>query len=135
MATKSMCEAVVEGMGGVWDRCDRQGNWVTATLEAVVAWNTPKPYHPAAVAFINRSLDHWAGKAGAWHDRFTHRDQHHIERHMGSSTVIDRALIKVASRRFETLLIRSKTYVLYCFLGDFVCSLSKNKKLRPETSV
>ena len=31
MATKSMCEAVVEGMGGVWDRCDRQGNWVTAT--------------------------------------------------------------------------------------------------------
>ena len=25
MATKSMCEAVVEGMGGVWDRCDRQG--------------------------------------------------------------------------------------------------------------
>ena len=52
MACKSMCEAVVEGMGGVWDRCDRQGNWVTATLEAVVAWNTPKPYHPAAVAFI-----------------------------------------------------------------------------------
>jgi hypothetical protein len=30
MAWKSMCEAVVEGMGGVWDRCDRQqGNWVT----------------------------------------------------------------------------------------------------------
>ena len=26
MACKSMCEAVVEGMGGVWDRCDRQGN-------------------------------------------------------------------------------------------------------------
>ena len=52
MACRSMCEAVVEGMGGVWDRCDRQGNWVTATLEAVVAWNTPKPYHPAAVAFI-----------------------------------------------------------------------------------
>ena len=53
MACKSMCEAVVEGMGGVWDRSDRQGNWVTATLEAVIAWNTPKPYHPAAVTFIN----------------------------------------------------------------------------------
>ena len=85
-----MCEAVVEGMGGVWDRCDRQGNWVTATLEAVVAWNTPKPYHPAAVAFINRSLDHWAGGAGAWHQRFSHHDAHHIERQAGSSTVIDR---------------------------------------------
>ena len=48
MATKSMCEAVVEGMGGVWDRCDRQGNWVTATEEAVIAWNAPQPYHPAS---------------------------------------------------------------------------------------
>ena len=65
---------------------------MTATLEAVVAWNTPKPYHPAAVAFINRSLDHWAGGAGAWHQRFTHHDQHHIERQMGSSTVIDRKM-------------------------------------------
>ena len=45
MATKSMCEAVVEGMGGVWDRCDRQGNWVTATEEAVIARNAPQPYH------------------------------------------------------------------------------------------
>ena len=28
----------------------------------------------------------------------------------------------------------SKACVLYCFLGDFVCSLSKDKKLRPEMS-
>ena len=68
-----MCEAVVEGMGGVWDRCDRQGNWTTAIEEAVIAWNAPKPhlYHPAAVAFINHSLDHWAGGTGKWTQRFT----------------------------------------------------------------
>lgn len=72
MACKSMCEAVVEGMGGVWDRCDRQGNWVTATLEAVVAWNTPKPYHPAAVAFINRrSTTGQVGRASGTTDSHT----------------------------------------------------------------
>ena len=74
----------------VWDRCDRQGNWQTATLEAVVAWNTPKPYHPAAVAFINRSLDHCFGGAGAWHDKFTHNDKHHVERAMGNGVVMER---------------------------------------------
>ena len=31
MACKSMCEAVVEGMGGVWDRCNRQGTKGTLT--------------------------------------------------------------------------------------------------------
>ena len=72
MATKSMCEAVVEGMGGVWDRCDRQGNWVTATEEAVIAWNAPQPYHPVAVPFINRALENWGGLN--WEDRFHHND-------------------------------------------------------------
>ena len=67
-----------------------QGNWVTATLEAVVAWNTPKPYHPAAVAFINRSLDHWAGGHDKWHDRFTHHDKHHIERPLAQGVVMER---------------------------------------------
>ena len=61
MATKSMCEAVVEGMGGMWDRSDRHGDFRTATLEAVVAWSAPPPYHPAAVPFINRSLAHLFG--------------------------------------------------------------------------
>ena len=90
MATKSMCEAVVEGMGGIWDRCDRQGNWVTATKEAVIAWNTPKPYHPAATAFVARSLDHWSGGAGKWHDRFTHHDMHHQEREFSKGVVMER---------------------------------------------
>ena len=90
MATKSMCEAVVEGMGGVWDRSDRQGNWVTATKEAVIAWNTPKPYHPVATAFIARSLDHWSGGVGKWHDRFTHHDMHHQERELSKGVVMER---------------------------------------------
>ena len=78
MATKSMCEAVVEGMGGVWDRCDRQGNWVTATEEAVIAWNAPQPYHPVAVPFINRALENWGGLN--WEDRFHHNDRSRAQR-------------------------------------------------------
>ena len=70
-------------------RSERGGNWITACIEAVVAWNAPKPYHPAAVAFVNHSLDHWAGGVGKWHDRFTHRDSHH-ERAMGTGVVMDR---------------------------------------------
>ena len=85
-----MCEAVIEGMGGHWDRCDRQGNWLTATEEAVVSWNAPKPYHPAAVPFINHTLDHWAGGVGKWWNRFTHHDQHHIERELAKGKVIER---------------------------------------------
>ena len=90
MATKTACEAVVEGMGGVWDRCDRHGNWETAIEEAVVAWNAPQPYHPAAVAFINHSLDHWAGGVGKWAQRFTHHDTHHIERDLAVGVVTAR---------------------------------------------
>ena len=77
-------------MGGVWDRCDRQGNWTTAIEEAVIAWNAPKPYHPAAVAFINHSLDHWAGGEDKWTQRFTHHDKHHIERDLAKGKVIER---------------------------------------------
>ena len=58
--------------------------------EAVIAWNAPKPYHPAAVAFINHSLDHWAGGVGKWHQRFTHHDQHHIERDLAKGVVMGR---------------------------------------------
>jgi len=76
----------VEGMGGIsLGPLRPPGQLGDATLEAVVAWNTPKPYHPATVAFINRSLDHWAGGAGAWHNRFTHHDKHHIERELANA--------------------------------------------------
>ena len=68
----------MEGMGGVWDRCDRQGNWVTATEEAVIAWNAPQPYHPVAVPFINRALENWGGLN--WEDRFHHNDRSRAQR-------------------------------------------------------
>ena len=90
MATKSLCEAVVEGMGGVWDRSNRHGNWETAVKETVVSWNAPSPYHPAAHFFINHSLDHAFGGTGKWHNAFTHHDKHHIERAMGTGVVMDR---------------------------------------------
>jgi hypothetical protein len=90
MATKSMCEAVIEGMGGVWDRSNRHGNWETAIEEAVVAWNSPQPYHPAAIPFINHSLNHLFKGEGKWHDKFTHQDNTHIERRVGSGVVMAR---------------------------------------------
>ncbi len=62
----------------MWDRCDRQGNWVTATEEAVIAWNAPQPYHPVAVPFINRALENWGGLN--WEDRFHHNDRSHAQR-------------------------------------------------------
>ena len=89
MATKSMCEAVIEGMGGVWDRSSRQGDWLSAIQEAVIAWNGPAAYHPAAVAFVNHSLTHWAGGKD-WHKRFTHHDAHHIERSLSKGVVMER---------------------------------------------
>ena len=61
----------------VWDRCDRQGNWVTATEEAVIAWNAPQPYHPVAVPFINRALGTGAGSTG---NRSHHNDRSRAQR-------------------------------------------------------
>ena len=60
MACKTMNEAVVEGMGGMWDRCASDGRhpeFETGAEEAVIAWSAPAPYHPAAVEFINHSLN------------------------------------------------------------------------------
>ena len=64
MATKSMCEAVIEGMGGMWDRCNTDGRhqaFATGAEESVIAWSAPKPYHPASVAFINHALNEMFG--------------------------------------------------------------------------
>ena len=61
MATKTLCEAVVEGMGGVWDASAeprRHPNFATGVLEAVVAWSAPQPWHAAAKPFINAALAH-----------------------------------------------------------------------------
>ena len=68
-ATKTMCEAVVEGMGSVWDRSAtpiRHPNFETGVEESVIAWSAPWPWHPSARPFLNRSLDHLFGSRDKW---------------------------------------------------------------------
>ena len=101
-----MCEAVVEGMGGVWDRCDRQGNWVTATEEAVIAWNAPQPYHPVAVPFINRALENWGGLN--WEDRFHHNDRSHAQRG-GIGASLQRGVV-MTRKKAETQRLPAECY-------------------------
>ena len=58
-ATKSLCEAVVEGIGGCWDRsspASRHPSFESGIEEAVIAWSAPQPFHPEAKAFIAKSL-------------------------------------------------------------------------------
>ena len=100
------CEAVVEGMGGVWDRCDRQGNWVTATEEAVIAWNAPQPYHPVAVPFINRALENWGGLN--WEDRFHHNDRSRAQRG-GIGASLQRGLV-MTRKKAETQRLPAECY-------------------------
>ena len=83
MASKTMCEAVVEGMGAMWDLCssdNRHLSLQSAAEEALVAWSAPHPWHPEAVTFINHSLNHFVGKDSdgkqkKW--KFTHNDTWH----------------------------------------------------------
>jgi hypothetical protein len=85
MATKTLCEAVVEGMGGMWSACStdvRHLSMLAAAQEAVVCWSAPPPWHPAAVPFVNHSLDRMVGKDKSGKQKewnFTHKgdDRHH----------------------------------------------------------
>ena len=99
MATKSMCEAVIEGMGGMWDRCATDGrhpSFETGQEEAVIAWSAPQPYHPAAVDFIRHTFNDVFGfdKHGVpkpWNlTHVDHAESHHIGRALGKSKVINR---------------------------------------------
>ena len=59
MATKTACEAVVEGMGSVWDQCTdphRHPRFETGQQEAVIAWNAPAAHLPEADPFLRRAL-------------------------------------------------------------------------------
>ena len=64
--------------------------YARSSISPLRATHAPKPYHPAAVAFINHSLDHWAGGEGKWTQRFMHHDKHHIERDLAKGKVIER---------------------------------------------
>ena len=56
-AAKSMCEAVIEGCGSVWDRQARHHpSFETGTERGVIAWSAPWPWHPAAKVFVNHAL-------------------------------------------------------------------------------
>jgi hypothetical protein len=71
-ALKSVPEAVVEGMGSVWDRCATPGRHLTfeaGVQEAVICWNAPKPHMDACIPFLDRALlVHFNGKP----PHFTH---------------------------------------------------------------
>ena len=94
MACKTMCEAVIEGMGGEWDRSapdSRHPDFDTGSETAVVAWNAPHPYHPAAVPFINHALNDVfgfdaQGVPKPWN--FQHVDHRHDERRYVTSSLV-----------------------------------------------
>lgn len=81
-------------MEGMWDKCAAPGrhpDFRKAVEEAVIAWSAPQPFHPEAIPFITRALDHHFGKGKPWN--FTHRDHaegHHIGRALGKGLVMDR---------------------------------------------
>ena len=61
-----MCEAVVEGMGGVWDAAEprRHPYFETGVEEAIIAWSAPQPWHPVAKVYIANSIDRYFGFYG-----------------------------------------------------------------------
>ena len=103
-----MCEAVVEGMGGVWDASAeprRHPNFETGVEEAIIAWSALQPWHPVAKAYIAKSIDRYfgvygpgGGPAGAkagdkkpWN--FSYHDSHiyrALERRPTAGQVVDR---------------------------------------------
>ena len=91
VATKTACEAVVEGMGSVWDQCTdphRHPRFKTGQQEAVIAWNAPAAHLPEADPFLRRALNrHFNGKP--WN--FTHTDMQLRQKvWSGGSKVVDR---------------------------------------------
>jgi hypothetical protein len=77
-------------------RANRHPGFETGAEEAVVAWNAPQPYHPAADAFVTNALNDVFGFDKQGHPKpwnLTHRDaaaDHHIGRALGRSVVISR---------------------------------------------
>ena len=98
MATKTMCESVVEGMGGMWSLCSSDNRHLSleaAAQEAMICWSAPQPWHPEAVPFINHSLNHMVGKTADGKQKpwnFTHSsdDRHHGQLGVGRSQIVQR---------------------------------------------
>ena len=76
-ALKTMNEAIVEGMGSVWDASAdavRHPSFEQSVEEAVIAWSAPQPYHAEAIPFINRALTHLF-RSSDWSSHFSHVNQ------------------------------------------------------------
>jgi hypothetical protein len=96
-ATKTMCEAVVEGMGGCWDQssgADRHPSFESGIEEAVIAWSAPQPYHAVANAFVAKSLTHLFGSGYASHF-------HHVDKRVSRIKVWAGGAGKVISRLMQ----------------------------------
>ena len=69
-ATKTSCEAVVEGMGSVWDESATERRHVgfeSGVHDAVVAYSAPAPHLPEADQFITRALNtYFEGGPDKW---------------------------------------------------------------------
>ena len=93
MATNTMCEAVVEGMGSIWDQCadpHRHPTFVMGAKEAVVAWTAPAAHLPEAVPFLRGALNRYF-KDKPWN--FTHTDMKLRQKvFTGGSKVVERHL-------------------------------------------
>ena len=69
--SKSMCEAVIEGCGSIWDKGARHHpSFTVGTERGVIAWNAPRPWHPEAKVFVNHALAHLF--KGDVHGHFNH---------------------------------------------------------------
>ena len=68
--TKTSNEAVVEGMGSVWDAAAesrRHVGFEAGVQDAVISYSAPPSHLPAADAFIDRSLrTHFEGGPSKW---------------------------------------------------------------------
>ena len=84
-----MCEAVLEGMGSVWDEAaeeKRGSSFDYSQKEAMIAYNGPAAYTPEAKPFVARALNHHF-KGKDWN--FVHRDprQRQLQFTAGSKTL------------------------------------------------
>ena len=99
-ATKTMCEAVVEGMGSVWAKCaepERHAKFETHTQEAVVSWSAPQPWHPAAKTFINTALNHYF-QGNQWNLSHTDSRAQRLKAWIGGSEVLEKLQKSYPSR-------------------------------------
>ena len=91
-----MCEAVVEGMGSMWDLCASDNRHLclkSAAEEALVAWSAPQPWHPEAKTFINHSLNHLFGKTPGG-DQKPWNFRHDNSTHKGTSKLVGTGLVE-----------------------------------------